>query len=131
MHKSALQIAGAIALGVAVAMSAQAGEMTMKKEPASPNESMPGEAADKAKGGVAKGAKGRDQAGVSTMPGKGPASVSESAPQRTGKEPVTPMTGDSKATANPKSPSSVSESAPQKTGDADKKAKGSAKEMTK
>ena len=55
--------------------------------------------------------------GVSTMPSKNmPSSVSESAPQKTGKEVSAGKVPDDKRMANPKTPSSVSESAPQKTG---------------
>ncbi len=62
------------------------------------------------------------------MPSKGPSSVSESAPQKTGKEPGTaPLVSDSKNMANPKSPSSVSESAPSKTG---KEQRGTAPDAT-
>lgn len=130
MLKAGLKVAGAIALGVAVAMSVQAADKITDKMkapdlPSSVSESAPDKAGKADKG----------KAGVPTIPStsKSPASVSESAPQKTGKEPVAPMSkkGDSKAMANPKSPSSVDESAPQKTGDADKKAKGSKKEQEK
>ena len=68
------------------------------------------------------GKKAKGAAGTSTMPSKGPASVSESAPQKTGKEPPAPMAkGDSKNMPNPKTPSSVSESDPAKTADKEKK----------
>src|SRR4051812_24055277 len=54
--------------------------------------------------------------GVSTMPARNnPASVSESAPQKTGKEVSTPPVADNKKIPNPKVPASVNESAPQKT----------------
>lgn len=105
-------VAGAMAVGVAVAMSVQAGEV---KGPASVDESAPQKT-----GKDAKDAKGK--ASSPAMPSKGPASVSESAPQKTGKEPPAPMAkGDSKNMPNPKTPSSVSESAPSKAADADKK----------
>lgn len=55
--------------------------------------------------------------GVSTMPSRNnPASVSESAPQRTGKEVSSPPVADSRNMPNPKTPANVSESAPDKTG---------------
>lgn len=111
-------VAGAMAVGVAVAMSVQAGEA---KGPASVDESAPG------KTGAGKSEKGK--AGPAAMPSKGPATVSESAPQKTGKEPPAPMTpGDSKNLPNPKTPSAVSESGPSKAVDADKK-KRSDKDM--
>ena len=70
------------------------------------------------------GKKDKGAAGVPTMPAKGPASVSESAPQKTGKEPAAPMAkGDSKDMPNLRTPSSVSESAPDKAADKDKKGK--------
>jgi hypothetical protein len=57
----------------------------------------------------------KGKAGVPTMPSKGPASVSESAPDKAGKEPATPSAkSDSKKMANPKTPSSVDESSPTK-----------------
>ena len=58
----------------------------------------------------------KGKAGAPTLPSKGPGSVSESAPAKTGKEPPTAMKADSKNMPNPKTPSSVSESAPDKTG---------------
>lgn len=58
----------------------------------------------------------KGKGGTPVLPSKGPASVSESAPQKTGKEPPTPMKADSKNMPNPKTPSSVSESAPDKAG---------------
>lgn len=55
--------------------------------------------------------------GVATMPARNnPASVSESAPQKTGKEVSSPPVRDNMKMPNPKVPASVSESAPQKTG---------------
>jgi hypothetical protein len=55
--------------------------------------------------------------GVSTMPARNnPASVSESAPQKTGKEVSSGPVRDNKNMPNLKAPASVSESAPQKTG---------------
>lgn len=54
--------------------------------------------------------------GTATMPSKGPSSANESAPQKTGKEPASPMKADSKMMPNPKTPASVSESAPDKAG---------------
>lgn len=61
------------------------------------------------------GKEDKGKAGVPTMPSKSPSSVSESAPQKTGKEPATPPAkSDSKKMANPKTPSSVDESAPTK-----------------
>ena len=55
--------------------------------------------------------------GVSTLPARNnPASVSESAPQKTGKEMTSPPVRDNMKMANPKTPSGVSESAPSKTG---------------
>lgn len=55
--------------------------------------------------------------GVSTLPSRNdPASVSESAPQRTGKEPSSLPVADSRNMPNPKTPANVSESAPDKTG---------------
>ena len=58
------------------------------------------------------GKEDKGKAGVSTMPSKGPASANESAPQKTGKEPATPPAkSDSKKMANPKTPSSGDESA--------------------
>ena len=62
---------------------------------------------------------GKDAKGMSgapVMPSKGPSSANESAPQKTGKEPATPMKADSKMMPNPKTPASVSESAPDKAG---------------
>ena len=57
-------------------------------------------------------------AGAPTMPSKGPSSVSESAPQKTGKEPAAPLAkGDNKDMPNPVTPSSVNESAPSKAAD--------------
>jgi hypothetical protein len=53
------------------------------------------------------------KAGEATMPQKSkPASVSESAPDKTGKEKTAPKQADSKDMPNPKTPSSVSESKP-------------------
>jgi hypothetical protein len=52
-----------------------------------------------------------------TLPARSdPASVSESAPQRTGKEVTAAPVTDSKNTPNPKTPANVSESAPDKAG---------------
>jgi hypothetical protein len=68
------------------------------------------------------GKKAKGAAGTPTTPSKGPASVSESAPQKTGKEPPAPAAkADSKNMPNPKTPSSVSESDPAKSADKDKK----------
>lgn len=50
-------------------------------------------------------------------PSQGPSSVSESAPQNTGKDKPAPRVNDSKNLPNPKTPSSVSESAPDRTAD--------------
>ncbi len=58
----------------------------------------------------------KGMSGTAVLPSKGPASANESAPQKTGKEPGTPMKADSKMMANPKTPASVSESAPDKAG---------------
>ena len=72
------------------------------------------------------GKKAKGEAGAPTMPSKGPSSVSESAPQKTGKEATPPAgPGDSKNLPNPSTPSSVSESAPDKAADKDKKKKRS------
>lgn len=117
MRKALWSVAGAVAFGVAVAMSVQAGGM---KTPASVDESAPQKSGKDAKG----------KAGAPAMPSKGPASVSESAPQK-GKEPPAPTgPGDSKKLPNPKTPSAVSESGPSKAADADKK-KRSDKDMYK
>jgi hypothetical protein len=63
------------------------------------------------------GKEAKGAAGTATMPTKGPASANESAPQKTGKEPPAPaVKADSKKMPNPKTPASVSESAPDKTG---------------
>lgn len=68
------------------------------------------------------GKKAKGAAGTPTAPSKGPASVSESAPQKTGKEPrAQSARGDSKNLPNPSTPSGVSESAPAKAADKDKK----------
>ena len=64
---------------------------------------------------------GKDAKGMGgspVLPSKGPSSANESAPQKTGKEPATPMKADSQMMPNPKTPSSVSESAPDKAGKA-------------
>ena len=77
------------------------------------------------RGVVAPGSGGDDAAkrepkagsGVATIPSRNnPASVSENAPQKTGKEVSTPPVRDNMKMANPKVPAGVSESAPQKTG---------------
>lgn len=58
----------------------------------------------------------KGKSGVATMPSKGPASVSESAPSKSGKEPVASGKGmDNKKMPNPKTPANVSESAPDKS----------------
>jgi hypothetical protein len=107
---------GAAALG-ALALSAGAAD------PGDTNKSGMYESGDR---GVKAPASGGDDAakreskagsGVSTMPARNnPASVSESAPQTTGKEVSSPPVADNKNMPNPKVPASVSESAPQKTG---------------
>lgn len=58
----------------------------------------------------------KGKGGTPVLPSKGPSSANESAPQKTGKEPGTPMKADSKMMPNPKTPASVSESAPDKAG---------------
>ena len=108
---SSFGMLAAIAVGAALALSSQAGEVPT---PSSVSESAPDKTGKKAKGA----------AGTPAMPSKGPSSVSESAPQKTGKEPPAPMAkGDSKDMPNLKTPSSVSESAPTKAADDDKKGK--------
>lgn len=94
---------GAVVLGAALALSAQAAEV---KAPASVSESAPAKTdKDAAKG----------KAGTPALPSKGPATVSESAPAKTGKEPPAPaVRADSANMPNPKTPSSVNESAPSK-----------------
>jgi hypothetical protein len=55
--------------------------------------------------------------GVPTMPARNnPASVSESAPEKTGKEVSSAPVADDKRMANPQTPANVSESAPARTG---------------
>ncbi len=55
--------------------------------------------------------------GVPAMPSRNdPASVSESAPQKTGKEVSSAPVPDDKRMANPQTPANVSESAPARTG---------------
>jgi hypothetical protein len=67
-------------------------------------------------------------AGVATMPAKGPSSANEGAPEKTGKDATASAKSDSKKMANPKTPSSVNEGAPDKTGKgADKVEKSGAK----
>lgn len=59
------------------------------------------------------GKKPKGKAGEATMPKKAsPSSVSESAPDKTGKEKNAPKMKDSKDMPNPKSPSSINESKP-------------------
>ena len=56
-------------------------------------------------------------AGVPAMPSRNnPASVSESAPEKTGKEVSSGPVADDKRMANPQTPANVSESAPARTG---------------
>ena len=54
------------------------------------------------------------KSGKAVMPSKGPSSVSESAPSKTGKEKPGKLVNDSKDMPNPKTPSGSSESAPTK-----------------
>ena len=62
------------------------------------------------------GKEAKGKSGTPVLPSKGPASANESAPEKTGKEPPTPIKADSKKMANPKTPVSVSESAPDRAG---------------
>ena len=59
--------------------------------------------------------KKKGKSGKAVMPSKGPSSVSESAPAKTGKEKPGQLMNDDKNTPNPKTPSGSSESAPAKT----------------
>ncbi len=112
-----LKVLGAAALGALIATSATAADK------GDTNKSGMYESGDR---GVKTPSSGGNDAtqrapkagsGVATMPGKNnPSSVSESAPQKTGKETAAPKMHDGPKMANPKVPSSVSESAPQKTG---------------
>ncbi len=56
----------------------------------------------------------KGKSGKAVMPSKGPSSVSESAPSKTGKERPGKLVNDNKDMPNPKTPSGSSESAPTK-----------------
>jgi hypothetical protein len=112
-----LKVLGAAALGALFAVSATAADK------GDTNKSGMYESGDR---GVTTPGSGGDDAskrepkagsGVSTLPARNnPASVSENAPQKTGKETTSPKVNDNMKMANPKTPASVSESAPTKAG---------------
>jgi hypothetical protein len=104
MNKAtSLKAMAAAVFAATFAVSAYAGEATMKKgEPSSVDESRPDMTGKDAKG----------KAGVPTMPSKGPSSVDESKTGQAGKGPAKGVSKDDNRMANPKTPSSVSESKP-------------------
>jgi hypothetical protein len=112
----------AAVLGATLAMSAYAGESTMKKgEPSSVDESRPDMTGKEPKG----------KAGVPTSPSKGPSSVDESKTGQAGKGPVKGASKDDSKMASPKTPSSVDESKTGQTGKDPAPKKSSKKDMDK
>ena len=116
MIRTTLRIVGVAVLGASFAMGAVAADKGDK------NKSGMYESGDRGFKGPSSGgndAQHRTPAagsGVSTLPStNNPSSVSESAPQKTGKAAPAKKVNDDKRMPNLKSPSSVSESAPDKT----------------
>ena len=108
--------------GAALAVSAYAGESTMKKgEPSSVDESRPDMTGKEPKG----------KAGVPTSPSKGPSSVDESKTGQAGKGPVKGASKDDSKMANPKTPASVDESKTGQVADDGAKKYGKKKGMDK
>jgi len=119
---SSLQVMAAAVLGATLALSAYAGESTMKKgEPTSVDESRPDMTGKDAKG----------KGGVPTTPSKGPMATDESKTGQAGKGPVKGASKDDSKMANPKTPASVDESKTGQTGKDDASKKSSKKGMDK